>query len=261
MQGFILITGASTGIGMEMAKMLAARRYNLFLVARSADKLEALKEELEQSHHVQVKVIAKDLAVAGNAMALYKEIAATDVQIDMLVNNAGVGAYGNFVDIPLEQELKMIELNVSSVVTLSKLYLGDMVKRKSGRIMNVASLLSFLPFPYYSVYSATKSFVLAFSETLNAELEGTGVDVVTLCPGPIDTAFTTDDMWKTKGYKANKPVSPAIVAEAGIDLLLNGKGKKIVGFNNWFISNLPRIMPDVIMMKIKKNLASRRKGA
>jgi uncharacterized protein len=155
-------------------------------------------------------------------------------------------------------EMQMIALNVSSLVCLTKLFLQDMLIRKKGKIMNVASLLSFLPFPYYTVYSATKAFVLSFSETLAAELEGTGVVVTTLCPGPVDTAFNTDTMWKTNAYKANQPVSPLEVANKGVELLLKGKGKKVVGFNNWFISNLPRITPDVIMMKIKKNLASQR---
>jgi len=136
------------------------------------------------------------------------------------------------------------------------LFVQDMIVRKRGRIMNIASLLSFLPFPYYSVYSATKAFVLAFSETLAAELEGSGVQVVTLCPGPVDTPFNTDAMWKTNAYKANKPVDASVVAKEGVELLLWGKGKKIVGFNNWIISNLPRITPDFMMMKIKKNLAS-----
>jgi short-subunit dehydrogenase len=124
--------------------------------------------------------------------------------------------------------------------------------------MNVASLLSFLPFPYYSVYSATKSFVLAFTETIAAELEGTGVIVTALCPGTVETPFHTDAMRKTNAMKANKPMSAEIVAKVGVDLFLNKKGKKIVGRMNWFLSNLPRITPDKLMMKIKKNLASQK---
>jgi uncharacterized protein len=259
MKDLILITGASSGIGREMATQLAAKQYNLVLVARRVDKLDELKTSLEQKYGIQVHAIQKDLSYAPQSIALYEDVKKLGLQVTMLVNNAGVGAYGNFSDTDLEMELRMIELNVSSVVTLSKLFLQDMLVRKSGKIMNVASLLSFLPFPYYSVYSATKSFVLAFSETLAAELEGTGVTVTTLCPGPVDTAFNTDAMWKTNAYKANKPVDAGIVAKQGIDLLLHGRGKKIVGFNNWFISNLPRITPDAIMMKIKKNLASKAK--
>jgi short-subunit dehydrogenase len=133
-----------------------------------------------------------------------------------------------------------------------------MVKAARGRIMNVASLLSFLPFPYYSVYSASKSFVLAFTETVSAEFEGTGVTVTALCPGTVETPFHTDEMRKTNAMSANKPMPADIVAKAGIELFLNGKGKKIVGFMNWFLSNLPRITTDKWMMKIKKKLAGKK---
>lgn len=258
MKDLILITGASSGIGYEMARLLSARKFNLVLVARSATKLETLKRELEGRDGIQVHVFPCDLGQPQAAQTLYEKVRQRGLDVTMLVNNAGVGVYGSFSDTDLEAELSMIQLNVSTLVALSKYFLQDMLVQKRGRILNVASLLSFLPFPYYSVYSATKSFVLAFSETLAAELEGTGVVVTTLCPGPVDTAFNTEAMWKTNAYKANQPVSPAAVAEQGVQLLLAGTGKKIVGFNNWFISQLPRITPSTIMMKIKKNLASQR---
>jgi uncharacterized protein len=133
------------------------------------------------------------------------------------------------------------------------------VKAGKGKIMNVASLLSFLPFPYYSVYSATKSFVLAFTETVSAELQGTGVTVTALCHGTVETPFHTEAMRKTNAMSANKPMPADVVAKAGVELFLNGKNKKIVGFMNWFLSNLPRVTPDKLMMKIKKNLASIKK--
>lgn len=150
----------------------------------------------------------------------------------------------------------MIALNVTTLVGLTKLFGADMVKAKTGRIMNVASLLSFIPFPYYSIYSATKSFVLAFSETIAAELEGSGVTVTVLCPGTVETPFHTQGMRKTNAMNANKPMPADVVAKAGVELFMNGNSKKIVGFMNWFISNLPRITPDFLMMKIKKHLAS-----
>jgi short-subunit dehydrogenase len=256
MNDYILITGASSGIGLEMAKQLAARKHNLVLTARSLGKLTALQSQLESAHGVQVVTVAHDLSEPGSAEALYEEIKSRQLSIAMLVNNAGSGLYGNFSDTDLNAELRMIALNVTSLVTLTKLFLQDMLVQKRGRILNVASLLSYLPFPYYTVYSATKSFVLAFSETLAAELEGSGVSVVTLCPGPVDTAFNSDAMWKTNAYKSNRPVSPVGVAEAGVNLLLHGRGTRVVGFNNWFISKLPRITPSRIMMRIKKSLAS-----
>lgn len=255
----VLITGASTGIGLEMAKQLAAKKFNLVLVARSLHKLQVIQQQLQEKERIIVSIFAKDLSNSKNTISLYNDVKRENIKIDMLVNNAGVGLYGDFIETSLDAELDMIELNISSLVALTKLFAQDMVLQKSGKIMNVASLLAFLPFPYYSVYSATKAFVLAFSETLAAELEGTGVIVTTLCPGPIDTPFNTDSMLTTNAYKANKPMPASVVAKAGVDLLLAGKGKKLVGFNNWFISNLPRFTPDFIMMKIKKNLASQGK--
>lgn len=252
----VLLTGASTGIGLEMAKQLAAEKFNLILVARSIDKLQTLQQDLIAKEGIDVQIFAKDLSNKANAILLYNEIKSQNIIVDMLVNNAGVGLYGEFIETSLETELDMIELNVSSLVALTKLFAQDMVARKSGKIMNVASLLAFLPFPYYSVYSATKAFVLAFSETVAAELEGTGVTITTLCPGPVDTPFNSDAMLKTNAYQSNKPKPADEVAKVGIELLLNGKGKKLVGFNNWFISNLPRFVPDGLMMKIKKGLAS-----
>jgi uncharacterized protein len=256
MKDLILITGASSGIGREMSKQLAAQKFDLILIARTISKLEELKVELEASYGISIHVFKCDLSNRNNAKALYESIKQKGLEVTHLVNNAGSGLYGNFSDSDLDEELNMIELNITSLVTLTKIFMQDMLIRKKGRIMNIASLLSFLPFPYYTVYSATKAFVLAFSETLAAEMEGTGVVVTTLCPGPVDTPFNSDAMWKTNAYKTNKPILPETVAKAGVKLLLSGKGKTIVGFNNWFISNLPRITPDNIMMKIKKNLAS-----
>jgi hypothetical protein len=212
--------------------------------------------ELSSKYGIAVQYIAKDLGKTDQAVELYDEIKSADLRVSHLVNNAGFGNYGNFTQTSLEEELNMIDLNISSLVVLTKLFAKDMVARKSGRIMNVSSLLAFLPFPYQSVYSATKSFVLAFSETLAAELEGSGVVVTTLAPGTTETAFISSEMRETNLLKSNKPTSVKTVAEAGVKLLLYGKGKKIVGFQNRFNSILARIVPSAAMMKIKKNLAS-----
>ena len=257
MKQYILITGASSEIGLEMARQLAQLKFNLIVVARSEASLKAIAAELNSKYEVEVICITKDLAEINAAREVYAAIKSRNLNVSHVANNAGVGLYGEFISTDLDQELSMIQLNISTVVSLTKLFAADMAKAGEGRIMNVASLLSFLPFPYYSVYSATKAFVLAFTETIAAELEGTGVVVTALCPGPTDTAFNTSEMWSTNAYKTNKPVEPKSVAAVGVELLLHGKGKKIVGFNNWFISNLPRITPDLMMMKIKKNLASR----
>jgi hypothetical protein len=255
MNEYILLTGASSGIGYEMAKLLARKNYNLILVARSEDKLLTLQQELKNQFNIDVTYFSYDLSEPNSAQNLYDKIKGKYI-VSGLINNAGFGDYGNFVEMPLKKDEEMIALNITTLVGLTKLFGADMVKAGKGRIMNVASLLSFLPFPYYSVYSATKSFVLAFTETVSAELQGTGVTVTALCPGTVETNFHTDGMRKTNAMIANKPMSAEIVAKAGVELFLNGKGKKIVGFMNWFLSNLPRVTPDFLMMKIKKNLAS-----
>ncbi len=259
MKEYILITGASTGIGYEMTMQLAAKNYNLVIAARSEDKLKAMQAELTSKYKISVEYVVVDLSSTEEAYALYEYTKAENLVVTGLINNAGVGMYGPFQSLPLKDELKMIELNVSSLVALTKLYGNDMISRRSGRIMNVASLLAFLPFPYYSTYSATKSFVLAYTETIAAELKDKGVVVTALCPGTVETPFHTDAMRKTNAMSTNKPMPASVVAQAGVELFLHGSGKKIVGFMNWFISNLPRVTPDNIMMKIKTNLASVKK--
>lgn len=256
MKEYILITGASSGIGLEMAKQLAKKKFNLILVARSEDKLIQLKNELQNKFNVEADYLLFDLSEPNSASDLYSLVKEKNYLITGLINNAGFGDYCNFTEMPLNKDEEMIAVNITALVGLTKLFGAEMVKARKGRIMNIASLLSFLPFPYYSVYSATKSFVLAFTETVAAELQGTGVTVTALCPGTVETAFHTNDMRKTNAMSANQPMSADIVAKAGVELFLNGKGKKIVGFMNWFLSNLPRVMPDKIMMKIKVNLAS-----
>jgi uncharacterized protein len=259
MKEYTLITGASSGIGYEMAKQLATKNHNLILVARSEEKLKQLQKELKTSFNIEVDYFLFDLSEPNSAMDLYNCTQTKNYHVTGLINNAGFGDYGNFVEMPLKKDEEMIAVNITALVGLTKLFGANMVKAGKGRIMNVASLLSFLPFPYYSVYSATKSFVLAFTETVSAELQGTGVTVTALCPGTVETPFHTDAMRKTNAMSANKPMPADVVAKAGIELFLNGKNKKIVGFMNWFLSNLPRVTPDKLMMKIKKNLASIKK--
>lgn len=259
MKKFALVTGASSGLGLELSNQLAEKGFNLILVSRTEKTLQKIKADINTRFGVEVVTMPFDLSVPKNAETLFHNIEALGLHVSVLVNNAGVGIYGDFTKTDLQDELNMIQLNITSLVVLTKLFLQKFVSQGEGKILNMASLLSFLPFPYFSVYSATKAFVLAFTETVAAEVEGTGVSVLALCPGPIDTGFNTDTMLNTAAYKTNKPMSAKSVAKIGIKLLEKGHGKAITGFNNWFISNLPRITPDFIMMKIKKGLASQKK--
>jgi short-subunit dehydrogenase len=256
MKEYILITGGSSGIGLELAIQLAAKNFNLILVARSEDKLISIQKELKSKYKVEVEYLLYDLSEPHSAQDLYQQVKDQKYVVSGLINNAGFGEYGFFMQMSLKRDEEMIAVNISSLVGLTKLFGADMVLAGKGRIMNIASLLSFLPFPYYSVYSATKSFVLAFTETVSAELQGTGVVLTALCPGTVETSFHSVEMRKTNAMNANKPMKADLVAKAGVELFLNGKSKKIVGFMNWFLSNLPRVTPDNLMMKIKKNLAS-----
>lgn len=258
MKEYTLITGASAGIGLEMAKQLAAKKLNLILVARNELALKTLQSKLQQQFNIDVVYFVQDLAAPNAAANLFTRVKNNNYRVTGLINNAGFGSYGEFTDMPLKNDEDMIAVNITALVGLTKLFAAAMLQYEKGRIMNVASLLSFLPFPYYAVYSATKSFVLAFTETIAAELEDKGIVVTALCPGTVETGFHTDAMRKTNAMHANKPQSSVEVAKAGVELFLNGKGKKIVGFMNWFLSNLPRVTPDRLMMKIKKKLASQK---
>jgi len=257
MKECVLLTGASSGIGYEMAKLLAQKGFDMVLVARNIDKLQKLKEELEANNKVKVRVISKDLSDVQNAIALYHDIKKLGIEITILINNAGVGEYGDFLQIPLEKELKMIELNISSLVALTKLYTTDMKSQNHGRVMNLCSLLSFFPFPYFSVYAATKAFVLSFTEAIRAELSDTNITVTALCPGPTDSAFTTDEMAGTNAYKLLMLSSPSQVAKEGIDKLLKGKSTSIIGLQNKILASSPRFSPRWLTTRINKFMASK----
>lgn len=259
MKEFIIITGASSGIGFEMAKQLAEKNYNLLLIARNEEKLQLLQQELLNQFNVDVDYLLFDLSEKNSAQDLYNLVKEQNYTISGLINNAGFGEYGYFFEMPLLLMEEMIAVNITTLVGLTRLFGADMVRIGRGRIMNVASLLSFLPFPYYSVYSATKTFVLAFTETIMSELDGTGVVVTALCPGTVETPFHTEAMRKTNAMSANKPMPVEVVAKAGVDLFLYGKGIKMVGFMNRILSKLPHITPHLLLSKIKKNLASIKK--
>jgi hypothetical protein len=256
MKELILITGASSGIGREMARLLAARRNDLILVARREDRLIALRDELEEKHVIHVHIFTADLSNQNTVHDLYKGIQAKGLSVTMLVNNAGFGLYGDFTETDLDDEVRMINLNITALMMLSKWYAAEFKLRGAGVIMNVGSILSFLPFPYYAVYAASKAFVLHFSEALQAELEGTGVRVITLCPGPTDTEFNSERMLSTNAYKSMKPVSAKVVAEKAVAYLAKGNGTKVVGLMNKITANLPRLAPRGFGLKINKHMAS-----
>src|SRR6201981_3967980 len=184
-----LITGASTGLGLEFAHLFARDKYNLVLVARSGQKLAELAEQLRAAHGVQVKVIPLDLGLPQASQTLFEETQRAGIHVDILVSNAGYGFSGEFARIPLEESYGQIQLNVMALTLLTRLYLGPMLERRSGKIMNVASTAAFQPGPLMAVYYATKAYVLSFTEAIADELRDSGVSVTCFCPGATLTGF------------------------------------------------------------------------
>ena len=184
-----LITGASSGIGFELAGICAARGHDLVLVARREGTLLDLARTLTREHGVRAEAIAADLSHPDVAAAVVDRTSALGLDVDILVNNAGFGLYGPFSETSLDTEVEMIQLNITSLTALTKLLLPGMLERRAGRILNVASTASFFPGPLMAVYYATKAYVLSFSEAISNELEGTGVTVTALCPGPTASGF------------------------------------------------------------------------
>ncbi len=256
MKEYTLITGASSGIGLEMARHLASGGNNVILVARRREKLEKLREELTASFNVDVVIYDRDLSDPAIAVSLYEEIRKDGLLVSALINNAGFGDYGNFKDSSLAVSMDMISVNISSLVALSRLYLEHAVPRNKGKILNVASILSFFPFPNYAVYAATKAFVLSFTESLRSELSSTGITVSALCPGPTDTEFTTGEMLNTNSYQGVKQMDASEVAKQGIDGMNKGKDIIIPGFMNKILAQTPRFSPRSLTRRINKHMAS-----
>ena len=243
-----LITGASFGIGMEFARIFAREGYNLVLVARSADKLRQAASELEKAHGTRSLILATDLTEPGASAYVLDQTTRADIQVDVLVNNAGFGQYGLFAENDLEECLRQIQLNVTTLTHLTRLYLPAMIERakterKTGRILNVASTAAFQPGPLMAVYFATKAYVLHFSEALANELHGTGVTVTCLCPGPTATEF--HKRANATGQRLLKfgAMDARTVAEDGYRGLMAGKPVVISGFKNWLMAESVRLAP------------------
>lgn len=254
-----LITGASNGIGYEFAKIHAEKGDDLVLVARSKEKLDQLKKELEEKFKIKVLTIGKDLSVPGSAKGVYDEIKKQNIAIDYLINNAGFGDYGLFAKSDWNKQEQMINLNVTSLTHLTHLFLPDMIKQKSGRILNVASTASFQPGPTMSVYFATKAFVLSFSEAINNEVSEHGITVTALCPGATHSGFqTAAAMQDSKLFDGKNLPSSREVAEFGYKAMMKGKSVVIHGFKNALMANSVRFAPRDLVVKIARNMQSKK---
>ena len=248
-----LITGASSGIGLELSKLFAKNGFHLILVARSEERLEKLADELRYEHHVQVATFAKDLSDLNEVYSLFKIIDEENIFVDFLVNNAGFGDYGNFVDSDWHKINQMINLNMTSLTYMTHLFLQKMKKEGRGRIMNIASTAAFQPGPLMAVYFATKSYVLNFSEAIFEELNEYNISVTAYCPGATATNFSNEaNTNNSRLFKNKKLPSAAKVAEYGFMAMMQGKRLAIYGFMNQVMVFATRFTPRFLVLKITK---------
>lgn len=244
-----LITGGTDGIGLELARLFAQDGYNLCIVARTEEDLQRTAQELQNAHGIQVTTIAKDLMEPDGPFEVCDEVAAKDLQIDVLVNNAGQGLYGHFTDTDIRRELDIIHLNCDATIVLGKYFLKEMVARGEGKILNLASIASRTPGPWQSVYHATKAFVLSWSEAIRQEVKDKGVTVTALMPGATDTDFFNKaDMQDSKAVQDKSSLDDAAdVAKAGYDALMAGDDHVVAGMKNKMQVAMGNLTPDTVL--------------
>jgi len=248
-----LITGASSGIGLELAKIFASKGIDLLLIARNEKALNKLQDELFIKYSVDVDIFPKDLSKPESADQVFEYCQQKNYQIDYLVNNAGFGDYGVFAESNWDKQLEMINLNITGLTKLTHLFLPTMLERKYGKIMQVASIASFLPGPLMSVYYATKAYVLHFSEAISNELEGSGVTVTALCPGPTESGFQdAANLGESKLVKGRRLPSSLDVANYGFNAMMKGKKVAIHGTFNYIKANSIRFTPRNLVLKIAR---------
>jgi uncharacterized protein len=248
----VLITGASSGIGLELAKCFAADGSRLVLAARNKDALDALAGELRQKNKVEVVVLPADLSLPEAPKQIFDSLAAQKISLDVLVNNAGFGLHGKFLEMSLSRQLEIIKVNVNSLVELTGLFLPEMIQRRAGGILNVGSVAGFVPGPGLTVYYATKAFVQSFSEALAEELDGTGVSVTVLCPGPTESNFGAVARGDKKRVTQAKKMSAEEVARIGHQAFRDKKVVSIPGLQNKAMVMLTRITPRSTVRRIVK---------
>ena len=254
-----LITGASGGIGYELAKLFAHDHYNLVLVARSGSKLAQLGDELQRQFGITAKPVAADMASPSTPQHLLDQLQKDGIAIDVLVNNAAYGKYGAFAETPLEDVTGQIELNIAGLSMLTRLFLPQMIARRNGKILNVASTAGFQPGPLMAVYYASKAYVISFSEAIANELKGSGVSVTCLCPGPTDTGFQgRAGVENSRLFKQFGPMDAKTVARDGYRALMKGKTLVISGFKNRLLAESVRIAPRKLATAISRWVAEER---
>ena len=252
-----LITGASSGIGYELTQLFARDGYDLVLLARSQARLAQLADDLRHRYGVAVRVLAYDLARPTAPTQIVAQLQQDDLIIEALVNNAGFATYGPFLATDLATELEMIQVNVVALTQLTKLLLPGMLQRRSGRILNVASTAAFQPGPLTAVYSATKAYVLSFSEALANEVRGSGVWVTTLCPGPTRSGFQRRAQMEHSHLMRGELMDAATVARAGYAGLMQGRTVVIPGLRNRLLVEVVRFTPRALVTQVVRRMQER----
>jgi uncharacterized protein len=263
MQGeTVLITGASSGIGLELAKCFAADGCRLVLLARNTEALETLAKELRQAHKIETFVLTADLSLPETPARIFKELQGRGITVDVLVNNAGFGALGAFAELPLQWQLEMLQVNITALTELTGLLLPGMIQRRRGGILNVSSVAGFEPGPGMAIYHATKAYVLSFTEALAEELAGTNVVVTALCPGPTTTNFgNVANSQRERRLKKIPKMSAEKVAQHGHHAFRRGRILAVPGLRNHLLILLVRILPRRWVRKTAKSFHSTAKPA
>ena len=249
----VLITGASSGIGESFVNKLAARKHDLLLVARNTEKLEKQCEQLTAEFGIQAQFIAADLAKRETAEKVFAETQKRELEIDMLINNAGIGSGGAFTDLPLESELDLLQLNISSLVALTRLFLPQMQRRKSGTIVNVSSIADFTPIPYMATYAASKMFVRSFTEAVAEECKPHNIHVMLLVPGLTRTNFNhasgLDGVRASAEYDGSTQTADQVVSET-LKALDKRKRSIVSGGRNRLAAKISALIPNSLITKI-----------
>lgn len=248
-KGYALITGATTGIGYELAKVFAENGYNLVITARSSEDLQKTVGEISSQYGVEVTSIAKDLFNPDAAAELYEEVKAKGITVNVLVNNAGQGVYGRFIETDLQRQLQIIQLNIVSLTSLTYHFLKDMVARNEGKILQLGSVVSELPATFQAVYGGTKSYILNFTEALISEIKDTNVTLTTLQPGVTDTDFFNKAGAQNSKLAEDKSKmsDPANVAKDAYKALMKGDDKVVSGLKNKVQVAMGNVLPDTVL--------------
>ncbi len=249
-----LITGASSGIGHEFARLFARDQWPLVLVARHQDELQRVAEEVSQAHGIPVTVLAHDLSDPAAPQVIFEEVQRAGIEVEALVNNAGFATHGPFAETDLAEELRELQVDTVAVTHLTKLFLRPMLARRSGKILNVSSTAAFQPGPFMAVYYAAKAYVLWFSEALWDELRGSGVTVTCLCPGPTHTGFAARAGAERAAMFAGGSGDPAPVAKAGYRGMLAGRRVVIPGLGNRLLGFAAQVSPRRVSMWVARRL-------